>query len=109
MKEAQIAAMADELQKMGGLGSGIMNFLRSGAGAFKSLGSKAGRAGLWGATKELPGQLSRAWQQGGWRHVGKVLQHAEPVQMAAMGAGGLYAAKKGLNLVRGRRQQQQPY
>jgi len=106
MTEVQLAAMADELEKMGGFLSGVGNFFRSGIGGFRSLGTAAGRSGMWGAMKELPGQLGRAWKSGGIGQVGKVLQHAEPVQMAAMGAGGLYAGNKALGMLRGRQQQQ---
>lgn len=90
MHEKQMQAFTDELEKIGG----PMGFLRGGWAALKSLGSKAGRSGMWGAAKELPGNLSRAWQSGGIGQVGKVLAHAEPVQAAALGAGGLYAGHR---------------
>lgn len=99
MNEAQIAGMADELEKIkeagwGSLLAGAKKFLGGGVKGFKALGSQAGRAGLLQQAKNLPGRLSTAWQHGGWQGAGKALLRSQPVQMAAMGAGGLYAGKK---------------
>jgi len=108
MQERTMAAMSDELAKMGGLLSGVGKFLSSGVKGFGQLGNKAGRAGLLNTARNLPSQLRAAYQHGGGiSGVGRVLARSQPVQMAAMGAGGLYAGNKALGMVRGNQQPQQ--
>lgn len=96
-REAVEAAFFDELAKIdkeAGALSSIGKFLKGGVGGFKALGSSAGRAGLLTQAKALPGRLSAAYKGGGLKGVGKALARSQPVQMAALGAGGLYAGKK---------------
>lgn len=99
------AAFLDELEKISAWG-GVTNFLKGGVGALKGLGSAAGRSGFMGELKELPGQLGRAWKGGGIGQVGNVLRYSAPVQAAALAGGGLWAANKARNWLRGPQQQQ---
>lgn len=113
MNEQMMAAMSDELAQIkqagwGGVLSGVGKFLRGGAKGFSQLGSQAGRVGLMTAAKGLPGRLGTAWQHGGIGGVGRTLARSQPVQMATLGAGGLYAGSKALRMLRGRQPQQQP-
>lgn len=108
MHEAQIAAMTNELEKIALVGSilgGIGKVFRGGVKGFQQLGSQAGRAGLMEQAKSLPGRLSTAWQHGGAGGVGRALLRSQPVQMAALGAGGLYAGSKAIGALRGGQQQ----
>jgi len=96
-----------QLKEKLGWGGGAVNFLKGGVGALKGLGSAAGRSGLMGELKELPGQLSRAWKSGGIGQVGNVLRYSAPVQGAALAGGGLWAANKARQWLRGPQQPQQ--
>lgn len=100
-------AFLDELEKIGGILGGVSKFFSGGARGFGQLGSQAGRAGLWQQTKNLPGRLGKAWEHGGVGGVGKALLRSQPVQMAALGAGGLYAGSKAVGALRGNDRQQQ--
>jgi hypothetical protein len=91
MNEAQIAGMADELDKIkeagwGSLLSGAKKFFGGGLRQVGNLASKTGRSGLWQQAKDLPGRLRTAYQHGGAGGVGKALLRSKPVQLAGVAA-----------------------